>query len=252
MARSAWTDFLQDFAFWLGDIAPVSLTATPIFTPWCAFSSISAPEIQLETKDIKEGNQPFVKKVLTSGGSLSSITLSRGARPWDADFYRWIMAAAHGTTSLTLGPESLISSGLSGLGTLLGAQAQAKIGGPTFRRTLMLVQFFGHLPVKPLMAGIAFGGLVGAGMVGANTNIGGLGSFGGAAVGAAAGGMLGGGLSALGADMAVRLPAKAWVLYGCIPKRYKASSDFDATSGSVSIQELEVDLEYVDELSLVG
>jgi len=36
------------------------------------------------------------------------------------------------------------------------------------------------------------------------------------------------------------LPAKAWLLWDCIPTRYKAGSDFDAQSGQVSIAELEV------------
>lgn len=36
-------------------------------------------------------------------------------------------------------------------------------------------------------------------------------------------------------------PAKAWLLADCYPIRFKAGSDFDAMSGDVSIQELEID-----------
>lgn len=47
-----------------------------------------------------------------------------------------------------------------------------------------------------------------------------------------------------------RIPGRAWVLHDCIPVRYKAGSDFDATSGSVSIQELEVQPEYIAEVTV--
>ncbi len=47
-----------------------------------------------------------------------------------------------------------------------------------------------------------------------------------------------------------RIPGRAWFLYGCLPTRYKAGGDFDATSGEVSVQELEVQPEFVDELTI--
>lgn len=36
------------------------------------------------------------------------------------------------------------------------------------------------------------------------------------------------------------LPAKAWLLWDCLPVRYKAASDFDAMSGAVSVAELDI------------
>ena len=51
-------------------------------------------------------------------------------------------------------------------------------------------------------------------------------------------------------EFANRLPARAWLLHGCLPIRYLAGSDFDASSGAVSIQELEVQPEYIEEFSL--
>ena len=48
----------------------------------------------------------------------------------------------------------------------------------------------------------------------------------------------------------VRTPARGWILYECLPTRYKAGSDFDATSSDVSIQELEVQPEHIAELTL--
>jgi hypothetical protein len=49
---------------------------------------------------------------------------------------------------------------------------------------------------------------------------------------------------------AVRMPARAWLLKGCLPKRYKAGTDFEASSGEVSIMELEVEVERFEEYSL--
>jgi hypothetical protein len=51
-------------------------------------------------------------------------------------------------------------------------------------------------------------------------------------------------------EFAPRLPAKAWMLYGCMPSRYKAGSDFDASSSEISIMELELAVEAFDEISL--
>jgi hypothetical protein len=62
--------------------------------------------------------------------------------------------------------------------------------------------------------------------------------------------------SALGAlspgpfEFAARVPAKAWKLGGCLPTRYKAGSDFEATSSEISITELDVEPEALEEFSL--
>ena len=50
----------------------------------------------------------------------------------------------------------------------------------------------------------------------------------------------------------VRIPGRAWMLWDCIPTRYKAGQDFDATSGEVSILELEVKPVFVEEYSVGG
>ena len=50
-------------------------------------------------------------------------------------------------------------------------------------------------------------------------------------------------------NTAVRVPGKMWVLPGCIPIRYKAASDFDASSADVSIAELEIKPMYMKEVS---
>lgn len=58
----------------------------------------------------------------------------------------------------------------------------------------------------------------------------------------------------LGADAGAygmfRALGKGFILHNCIPTRYKAGTDLDATSGEVSVAELEVQPEYVTEFSL--
>jgi phage tail-like protein len=51
-------------------------------------------------------------------------------------------------------------------------------------------------------------------------------------------------------SLTTRLPARGWFLSGCIPTRYKSGGDFDAASSDVSIQELEVQPEYVEEMTI--
>ena len=53
-------------------------------------------------------------------------------------------------------------------------------------------------------------------------------------------------------DGALFLPGKAWLLWGCLPTRYKAGTDFDALSGDVSIAELDIQPEAFTEFSLLS
>jgi len=81
----------------------------------------------------------------------------------------------------------------------------------------------------------------------------------GAAVGAAAGlatsGLAGGVTGAAGGAILAsfiedRIPGRCWSLHDCVPTRYKAGSDFDASASDVSIVELEVQPEYVQEVTV--
>ena len=47
------------------------------------------------------------------------------------------------------------------------------------------------------------------------------------------------------------LPGKAWLLWDCLPTRYKAASDFDASGSEVSIAELEVQPHAITEMTLL-
>jgi phage tail-like protein len=55
-------------------------------------------------------------------------------------------------------------------------------------------------------------------------------------------------------ELSARIPARAYVLSGCIPTRWKSGSDFDASSSAISIAELDFvceSVELVDVSSLV-
>jgi hypothetical protein len=43
---------------------------------------------------------------------------------------------------------------------------------------------------------------------------------------------------------------KGFILHNCVPTRYKAGGDLDATSGDVSVAELDIQPEYITEFSL--
>lgn len=231
MARNVHTDFLQDNSFWLMDVAPIEPLALPIFTPIAGFSGITMPELTMEVMDITEGNSLFRKKVVKKA-DIGSITLSRGSTFWDADFWRWTMAALRGNTQ-----------GFS-VGASLGV---AGVGGVTPRRDLLLVHYFRRTPMG-LMATTAVGASLNVALAGAAA----LG--GGSRLGAAqAAALVGLAVSPLGPfEVYPKVPARAWLLKGCIPTRYKPGTDFDATSGQVSIMELDVAPEGMEEISLTA
>jgi len=238
MSRGYLTDYLQVFPFWLADIGPLNTLSLPVLTPVFGFSQVSAPEVTLEIETFKEGNWMFDRKVVKSG-SVSPITLSRGVTLFESDFSNWAKAALFGDTSQ-------FSSVIPAL----------NVGGPTYRRNLMLIHFFqrttsdppkGGEPGKPTVAGDAErAALLGVG-VGASDALAGL------ALGGLLFGLTRGLNSLLGTpfEFAARIPARAYILYGCIPSRYKAGSDFDATAGDMSIQELELQVEMFEQISLV-
>jgi hypothetical protein len=216
------------------DIAPIEPLALPIFTPLMGFSSISAPEISIDIHEIQEANNLFSRKVIKRADA-GSITLMRAAKWYDSDFYRWVMAALTGDT------------GGHGSG---GALA---VGGPTPRRDLLLIQFLSRSPLpSPAAETVASTGLLAiqgaaTAVVSDTVNV--------AALGGGVIGVSQGVVSALSSDygppdFAPRIPGKAWILYGCVPSRFKPISDFDALSSDISLSELEVAIEKWDEISL--
>ncbi len=56
----------------------------------------------------------------------------------------------------------------------------------------------------------------------------------------------------VGVEQITTLPGKAWLLYDCLPKRYKAATDFDATSSDISLTEIEIQPERIEEFALTA
>ena len=192
---------------------------------------------------ITEGNWFFKKKVVKNA-DVSNITLERGVAWYDSDFWRWTVAAMTGDLS-----NSKLKLGFANL----------KIGGITPRRTLLLVQFFARPVIAPtdsatgaaaatlLQGGLAAGG---AALAGANA-----GQILASGLTTALIGGIGNALAGFGVgpfEFAARIPAKAWLLHGAIPMRYKAGTDFDASSGAISLMQCELAVEMVEEIALLG
>jgi hypothetical protein len=237
MARSSLTDYLQNYPFWLMDVAPIEPLALPLFTPLLGFSSITAPEMTVEITEVTEANWYFRSKVMKQA-DVSNMTLMRASKWYDDDFYKWMLAALTGNTG---GHGSLHS---------------LAVGGATPRRDLLLVHFMSRNPLPPgasemvgaagllALQGTATAISGGASTLGSASTIAHASAISGAAGAAAAGNYIG------PFEFNPRIPAKAWMLYGCIPARYKAAGDFDATDGAISLQELEIAVERWDEVSL--
>lgn len=224
------------------DLGPSEPLALPILTPLFGFSSCTAPEIQGDVLEINEGNWYFTRKVLRRA-SASSITLQRGTRFFDSDFWRWMLAAVTGDTG----------------GFQLGIPL-LRVGGPTYRRDLLLLQYFpksslgGIFGISSDLAGGAInvlaaasaGGIAGQGAV----SIANLAAF--QTVFGLAQGFIGVDAKIGPFDFAARIPAKMWLLHDVIPTRLKVTGDFDATSGAVGLAELDLAVEYFEEIGLAA
>jgi len=244
MAREALLDKLQVYPFWLMDIAPVDSLGVPVLTPLYGFSAITSPEIIIETQEIKECNWHF-STVVVKSASVGNITLQRGATFADSDFYRWITVVLGGNAEALQSRGTgafALAQGIGGTDAALRFLNFPGVTGLTFRRDLLLIQFF------------ARSALTGEETLGLNTILtAGLPVLGGGITPAL--GQVVGNISGSGGGPTnpfLRLPAKAWMLRGCVPVRYKPGGDFDAMSSDVSIQELEVAVDLMEEISLAA
>lgn len=237
MSRSRLLDVLQSHLFWAFD---ASNSGVPVFNPLFGFSKISAPEITTELETFKDGTFLWNRSVV-KGGSVGPVLFERAASMFDADFYDWIMFTLNGNKDFEDG------------GTLGKISAFLTNGGKVSpRRNLLIVQFtninIGNVGNNASIRdkGIAVAGALAVGSLAAI-------AFGGGIGGLAAGAAAGAGSAMIGLgpfQFATRVPARAWLLHNCLPTRYKAGSDFDAGTASVSLQELEVQPEFIEEFSL--
>lgn len=233
------------------DVAPIEPLALPVFSPLLGFSQVSMPEISLETQEITEANSLWKRKTVKRG-DISTLTAHRGVTFGDSDFYGWIMTALTGNTT-SLGN---LNVSIGSLGASLGLSS-AIIGGPTPRRDLLLVHNFRRDPYAQINAdgsrdmssnAIAIAAVANlAGEVGTrlieNGDTAGVGALASASVAVSG--------SPIGPFQIYPFrPARAWLLHGCLPVRYKPGNDFDAGSGQVSIMELDIQIESMEEISL--
>lgn len=249
MPRLRLFDALQDHYFWAFDASDSG--GVPIFNPLFGFSRISAPEIGVEIDQFKDGTFLYNRGVV-KGGTVSPVLFERAASMFDADFYTWIIHTLHGNKEFENGGT---------LGNAIGAIGSALFGSsvPNPRRNLLIVQFNSYNLAaaakdinNPLVAATVTGGVAAVGaMAAASIGAGGLSAAGGLA--AAAGGSILGATTPVGVgpfQFATRIPARSWLLHNCLPVRYRAGNDFDASSGNISLMELEVQPEYIEEFSL--
>jgi hypothetical protein len=233
MPRSRWFDRLQSYSFWLVDVQPGLIPPFYALLPVFQFASMTAPEVTVTTKEIVQATQSLSRKVVETA-TINEITLMRGATWLDSDFWTWTRNAIHGYD-----PNDRV------------------------RRTLLMIQFMsgsifnfdgkGGKEADPLLAtslalfGAGLSTAVGLKAAGGSVEKGLAGASVAAALGAAS---LTGGIGGL-QEWMPRVPVRSWLLEGCIPVRYKAATDFDATSGEISMMEMDLAVENLEEISLV-
>lgn len=220
MARPVSTDYLQAFPFWMMDTAHIGLMQAPIFNPLLGFASISAPALSVETYSIREGNW-FLDRHVVQRGSYGTFSVRRAATFYDSDFYQWVMASLSGNVGM-------------------------RVSGVSYRRPLMLIHFFSRNPTGGSQTLDADS--VARAKALAITDPSNAGDYRRQQQFNETG--IGGNIAFGPIEFAVRVPAKAFMLKGCVPISWRPGNDFDATDGSVSIAELDFACEMVEEISL--
>lgn len=229
MSNLRFLDLLQEYPFHLFDASGFQGNAAgSVFDPVLGFSGCTTPEWTVTVKSVKAGNFAYPRPVV-QGVSVGPITLSRGVRWYDSDFWNWLNNAVHGTQPV--------------------------------RRDIFLVHFLTYrmtkkreqqysipLPVaRPAKTRAGSGGGVLGGLAGRAG-----GGFGIAplSVTGTAGGLVSlppeTGMTAL----ASRIPARCFYMRKCIPTGYKAGGDFDANSANVSVATLTLQPYTVDEVTV--
>jgi len=204
-----------------------------VLLPSAGFSNITSPEMTIETEEIVEGTDPFKHHILGKA-TTNTITLQRGVSAYNSDFWRWISACLMGN------PITRPS-----VASLAAAASSFNNPVPGKRRNLILIHFTPMTP-KGLLDAIkssdtsgyekAKGALLGAvgGSIAALSEL----------LSGATGGFVDFGIT--------NVPGKVYLLFDCIPTRYKPGSDFDATASEVSMEELDLNYHRFEEFSLTG
>lgn len=106
MARSFLEDPLMTCHFALIEVPapsllPIAFVYKTVKTAlssgnFVGFQSMSVPEFTLETKEIKQGNWPYVHNVILGYQSGGNITLTQAVMPLALDMYAWWTSAVQG------------------------------------------------------------------------------------------------------------------------------------------------------------
>lgn len=214
MARTGYLDLFNSHRFWAFDAGSLTM---PVFNPLFGFSGITAPEVSLEIEEIKDGTMMFPRNVVKSA-KASSLTFTRGSAPWDSDFYDWIMHAAFGTRDLI--PDGKFPGAVAALNR---ASQGIFASESNYRRNIVVVQFTRIDPAYTLS-----GGSVSLADPDNLSTLGGIGPL----------------------SVVSKIPGKAWMLHNCIPTRYKSGTDMNADNPQISIAEIDVACQYIEEYSL--
>jgi phage tail-like protein len=183
-SRSRIADYLQSYRFWLVDMVPSS--TFPFFvlgSPVMGFQSITMPEVTLEVDEVKQINSMY-KRYTYSGGSVGSMTLTRGARAYDDTFMLWVERAMRGND---MTPRNLLLIQYTNIS--INNDIGATVDMPVAIEAWEVAQF---------------------------------------------------------------IPGRAWLLWDCIPTRYKAGTDLDAMTGDVSIMEIDLQPHAFTEFALLS
>lgn len=236
MPRPLIDDTLLVHRFHVLDVNP-SISVPPfVLWPSAAFSSISAPGMNINVEDIQEGTSDFIHHVLGKATS-DTVTFTKGVSTFNSDFWRWTIACLAGNPAAGFSVSSAIEA-------LAGWKGRI----PAKRRNLMIMHFapFDLMGLLEEMKNpeASVSGVVGAAKSAALL----------AVAGAAQGldkviSMATKGFADIGIEY---VPAKIYMLIDCLPIRYKPASDFDAATSAVSFEELEVTCERFEEFALTA
>jgi phage tail-like protein len=93
---SRFSDYLMNYHFHVMD---VSFTSPAVLNISAGFRHCSAPQISVETKDIKEGTFEYHKRVVVSA-SVDDVELQQGMQVFNSDFYDWIVGTIAGKQNM--------------------------------------------------------------------------------------------------------------------------------------------------------
>lgn len=147
--KSRLLDYLNNFRFHVLD---VSFSTPTVLNLGYGFRSVTMPEVQIETKDVKEGTFEY-RKSFVLGAAAQDIILEQGVSIFNSDFYDWASSAIRGTPNhrrnlliIQFSDATLIGPG--GVGT---GKSPASIGLGPFN-IINFNDLIGRVPARAWLA----------------------------------------------------------------------------------------------------